>query len=380
MGLRRVMARRLRRTTTANWPIDPATAWTPTGWPGWPMGKKFAVVLTHDVEGPAGVARCRELAGHEEKLGFHSSFNFIPEGPYTVGDDLRAWLKEHGFEVGVHDLNHDGRLYSSAKEFERKAVRINHYLKEWGARGFRSGFMLRNLDWLHQLEIDYDCSTFDTDPFEPQPDGAGTIFPFWKSPLSPAGPQTPSGSSLSAPRSGLLSPSSAPGSQTPFPRPQTSATAQAGRPTPGGEPATSVPPLPTFRSASGPENVGQTQVPAGAGNRASPARRPGYVELPYTLPQDSTLFLLHQEKTNAIWRDKLDWVARHGGMVLINVHPDYLHMGGKGRLTVLDHYIDLLVYLQQKYADSYWHALPREMATFVHAWKAGKIPSNSIHD
>ena len=343
MGLRRVMARRLRRTTSAVWPIDPATAWTPTGWPGWPMGKKFAVVLTHDVEGPAGVARCRELAGHEEKLGFHSSFNFIPEGPYTVGEDLRVWLKEHGFEVGVHDLNHDGRLYSSAKEFERKAVRINHYLKEWGARGFRSGFMLRNLDWLHQLEIDYDCSTFDTDPFEPQPDGAGTIFPFWKSPLTPTRPQSPAGSSLSAARSGPLSPSSAPGSQTPDPRPQ-------------------------------------NHVPAAADNSASPARRPGYVELPYTLPQDSTLFLLHQEKTNAIWRDKLDWVARHGGMVLINVHPDYLHMGGKGRLNVLDHYIDLLVYLQQKYADSYWHALPREMATFVYAWKAGKIPSKPLHD
>jgi hypothetical protein len=329
MSLRRVMARRLRRTTAALWPIDPATAWTPPGWPGWPMGKKFAVVLTHDVEGPAGVARCRELAGHEEKLGFHSSFNFIPEGPYTVGDDLRAWLKEHGFEVGVHDLNHDGRLYSSAREFERKAVRINHYLKEWGARGFRSGFMLRNLDWLHQLEIDYDCSTFDTDPFEPQPDGAGTIFPFWKSPLSPAGPQTqPKVSGLSSQASGL--PSSPPQVESP----------------------------------------GQGFKP----------HRTGYVELPYTLPQDSTLFLLHQEKTNAIWRDKLDWVARHGGMVLINVHPDYLHMGGKGRLTVLDHYIDLLVYLQQKYTDSYWHALPREMATFVHAWKAGKILSNPIHD
>jgi hypothetical protein len=25
----------------------------------------------------------------------------------------------------------------------------------------------------------YDASTFDTDPFEPQPDGVGTIFPFW---------------------------------------------------------------------------------------------------------------------------------------------------------------------------------------------------------
>ena len=39
--------------------------------------------------------------------------------------------------------------------------------------------MLHNLEWLHGLDIQYDSSTFDTDPFEPQPDGVGTIFPFW---------------------------------------------------------------------------------------------------------------------------------------------------------------------------------------------------------
>ena len=50
-------------------------------------------------------------------------------------------------------------------------MRINGYAREWGASGFRSGFMLRNLDWLHDLDVQYDASTFDTDPFEPQPDG-----------------------------------------------------------------------------------------------------------------------------------------------------------------------------------------------------------------
>ena len=45
----------------------------------------------------------------------------------------------------------------------------------------------------------------------------------------------------------------------------------------------------------------------------------GYVELPYTLPQDSTLFLHLREPTEAIWRRKLDWLAEKGGMVLVNV-------------------------------------------------------------
>jgi hypothetical protein len=38
--------------------------------------------------------------------------------------------------------------------------------------------MIRNLEWIRELEIEYDASTFDTDPFEPQPEGAGSIFPF----------------------------------------------------------------------------------------------------------------------------------------------------------------------------------------------------------
>ena len=75
--------------------------------------EKFAVVLTHDVEGPLGVAKCRQLMELEKKLGFCSSFNFIPEGDYRVSRELREELTQNGFEVGVHDLNHDGKLYRS---------------------------------------------------------------------------------------------------------------------------------------------------------------------------------------------------------------------------------------------------------------------------
>ena len=115
----------------------------------------------------------------EMELGFRSSFNFIPEGNYRVPPALRDDLTRNGFEVGVHDLRHDGRLFRSVAEFQSRAMRINQYLRDWNAVGFRSGFMLHNLDWLHDLEIEYDMSTFDTDPFEPQPDGRNTIFPFW---------------------------------------------------------------------------------------------------------------------------------------------------------------------------------------------------------
>lgn len=295
IGLRRMLARRLRGASAHVWPIDPVAARQPDGWPGWPAGKKFAVVLTHDVEGPDGLLRCRELAECERQLGFRSSFNFVPEGSYRLDPELRGWLTQNGFEVGVHDLEHDGHLFDSQAVFDRKAGRINQYLRAWEAQGFRAGFMLRNLDWLHQLDIAYDCSTFDTDPFEPQPESAGTIFPFWVPPPDP----------------GI-----------------------AGR---------------------------------GAGR--------GYVELPYTLPQDSTLYVLHQESSNAIWREKLAWVAGHGGMALVNVHPDYLGFRGRGpgaQHTVLEHYLDLLRFLQARFPDAYWHALPHQVAAFVRTWQQSR--------
>lgn len=177
--MRRRIALRLQDRVGDVWPIMPGSEQAPDRWSGWPGGKKFAVVLTHDVEGPPGLRRCRRLAELESELGFRSSFNFIPAGPYHVPSELRQELTAQGFEVGVHDLHHDGRLYRTRRGFLNRAKRINEFLAEWNAQGFRSGFMLNNLDWLHQLDIRYDMSTFDTDPFEPQPEGRHTIFPFF---------------------------------------------------------------------------------------------------------------------------------------------------------------------------------------------------------
>lgn len=302
MGLRRILARRQRRACQAIWPINDVAARTPKDWPGWPDGKKFAFVLTHDVEGPDGLEKVQRLAELEMKLGFRSSFNLIPEGPYTVPPDLRSWLTDHGFEVGVHDLRHDGRLFGSRRRFERKAVRINQYLREWGAAGFRSAFMLRNLGWLHGLDIRYDASTFDTDPFELQSNGTETIFPFWipKPPVSPE-------------------------SETPA-------------------------------SDLHPEKPGMARS------------RGGYAELPYTLPQDSTLFLVLRETSPVVWNRKLDWIAEHGGMALVNVHPDYLRLEGEppsSRTYPLACYLDFLKHVRQCGGGTFWQPLPRELAEFV---------------
>ena len=311
MALRRIVARRKLKNCQDVWPINEAAGNSPAGWPGWPDGKKFAFVLTHDVEGTEGLAKCRQVMQLEMELGFRSAFNFIPEGDYAVSRELREEVSQNGFEIGVHDLHHDGKLFQTRQDFSKSAREINHYLKAWGAAGFRSGFMLREMDWLQDLNIQYDASTFDTDPFEPQPDGTGTIFPFWVSRK-----KSDIGSHLRSPSSELQLPAS-------------------GAPPSGG----------------------------------------GYTELPYTLAQDSTLFLVMRERTPGIWLQKLDWIARRGGMALVNVHPDYLRFPDEPaspRTYPVALYIELLKHVRNHHAGVYWQPLPREAAAFCSGFRPKK--------
>jgi hypothetical protein len=277
--IRRAMILRRRSAYRHVWPIDEKSAVLPRGWGGWPEGKQFALVLTHDVDTAKGQERCEELMNLELRLGFRSSFNFVPER-YAVSSELRNLLEKNGFEVGVHGLRHDGNLFASKDKFRDEAVHINRYLKEWNAVGFRAPCMYHNLEWIGELDIEYDASTFDTDPFEPQPDGVSTIFPFIVS---------------------------------------------------GG------------------------------------SKSKKYVELPYTLPQDFTLFVLMKEATNDIWKKKLDWVVSNGGMVLLNTHPDYMSFaGGSPQLEEYQAtlYEDFLNYVLTQYAGRYWHALPKTAGRF----------------
>ncbi len=80
LGVRRWLARRQLPNVRQFWPMAPGSEHPPENWHGWPEAKKFALVLTHDVEGQAGLDKCRRLMAIEQSLGFRSSFNFIPEG------------------------------------------------------------------------------------------------------------------------------------------------------------------------------------------------------------------------------------------------------------------------------------------------------------
>ncbi len=279
LWMRRKVALRKLPAYSDVWPILEKAGEKPEGFDHWPEGKEFAVVLTHDVELIGGHNRVKKLLKIEKDLGFCSSFNFVPER-YDVSPELRAFVESEGFEVGVHGLNHDGKLFQSRKIFNERAPKINQYIKDWGVTGFRSPAMHHDLDWIHDLNLDYDLSTFDTDPFEPQADGVETIFPFWL------------------------------------------------------------------------EKNGT-----------------GYVELPYTLAQDFTPYILMKFEDIDIWKKKVDWIVKKGGMVLVNVHPDYVAFDGDKpgiQEFPVAMYEELLKYIKENYAGRYWHGLPRDIAKF---WK-----------
>lgn len=139
--------------------------------------------------------------------------------------------------------------------------------------------MICNQKWLTELEIEWACSSFDTDPFEPQRQDVHTIFPFFVNDQN---------------------------------------------------------------------------------------NQSGYVELPYTLPQDHCLYIILKERTNQIWKKKLDWIAATGGMALLNIHPDYILFDDEKGIEKYpaQHYINFINYIKEKYSGQYWMALPREIAHF----------------
>jgi peptidoglycan/xylan/chitin deacetylase (PgdA/CDA1 family) len=152
---------------------------TPINFEGfWPSNHKFAFTLTHDIETAVGQDFVLKVAEMEEGLGFRSSFNFVLER-YAINNDLILELRKRGFEVGCHGLKHDGKLFNSRVEFIKRAEKINKLMKEYGMVGFRAPLTHRNPEWMQELNIEYDLSFFDTDPFEPIPGGSMSVWPFF---------------------------------------------------------------------------------------------------------------------------------------------------------------------------------------------------------
>ncbi|MGH7932333.1 MAG: hypothetical protein ACREQN_04100 [Candidatus Binataceae bacterium] len=144
----------------------------------WPGGRNCAIVLTHDVDSPLGFNRMEAMAEVEEKHGFRSAWN-LPLAQYPIDWELVARMRARGFEFGAHGLCHDGKLFRSRKDFLALAPRLEQTAHEHGLRGFRAPSTLRRAEWIATMTFDFDSSFADSDPYEPQPGGTCSIFPFY---------------------------------------------------------------------------------------------------------------------------------------------------------------------------------------------------------
>ena len=279
-SLRRLVIRLNLKKNRHVWPIKKEAGVKPEWFSAWPDNKKFVLIVTHDVELNTGLEKIEKLIKIDEKYGINSSVGLIPER-YTVTDELLELLRSRNRGIYVHDLNHDGKLFSNYTVFHQRAPEINRYLHDWNVNGFRAGAMHHNLEWIGELDIRYDMSTFDTDPFEPMPDGVDTIFPFVASSSS-------------------------------------------------------------------------------TGN--------SYVEIPYTLPQDLLVLVLHPEKSTDIWKRKLDWIVQHSGMASVNVHPDYMYFSEEKKSFdnyPYRQYEDFLSYIVDRYSAILWNPFPEELSSYI---------------
>lgn len=143
----------------------------------YPGINRSALILTHDVETQEGFGNIPKIIELENSLGFKSSWNIVPY-KYKIDQGIIDSIRDAGHEIGIHGYNHDGRLYYSKKIFLKRAQHINKAIDKYRAVGFRSPSMHRNLEWLQELNIVYDASCFDYDPFQPFPGGTGSIWPF----------------------------------------------------------------------------------------------------------------------------------------------------------------------------------------------------------
>ncbi len=144
----------------------------------WPDGRAWALVLTHDVETAAGYRDMELLRSLERERGYRSSWNFVGQR-YRVDDGRLQALRAEGCEVGVHGLRHDGRDLASRRLMERRLPAMREFAARWDASGFRSPATQRDWELMPRLGFSYDSSYTDTDPYEPQPGGCCTYWPYF---------------------------------------------------------------------------------------------------------------------------------------------------------------------------------------------------------
>jgi len=145
----------------------------------WPQGATSCAIMTHDVETRLGCDFCKTQMDTDDSFGIKASFQVVPEQRYSVTSEFLDSIRDRGFEIVVHDLNHDGHLYRSRKQFINRAVKINSYAAAYSAEGFRAASLYRKQLWYDALDFSYDMSIPNVAHLDPQRGGCCTVMPYF---------------------------------------------------------------------------------------------------------------------------------------------------------------------------------------------------------
>jgi hypothetical protein len=98
------------------------------------------------------------------------------------------------------------------------------------------------------------------------------------------------------------------------------------------------------------------------------------IELPYTLPQDHTLFNLMRYRDATPWIEQMRRVKRSFGLIQCLSHPDRGYLGEPRNEAIYREFLDAL-----KDEDRVWHALPKDVAAWWGSRARGvELPGLSV--
>ena len=83
------------------------------------------------------------------------------------------------------------------------------------------------------------------------------------------------------------------------------------------------------------------------------------VELPYTLPQDHTLFTLLGHRTPDVWLEQAGRIEQEHGLIQCPTHPDPGYLGNARNRAMYAEFLRAMADRPQV-----WRALPREIAAW----------------
>ncbi len=148
----------------------------------WPGGRRFPLLVTHDVDTKEGMALAGTVLDEMVALGLKPCFFLVGKG-YRWDEGFIEAVHQAGGEIGLHGDTHDNRIaFEPADVAARRLDSVRERVRSADIRGFRSPSLLVS-DALYEAvgpRFAWDSSVPDTDTHTllgPRR-GCGTAFPF----------------------------------------------------------------------------------------------------------------------------------------------------------------------------------------------------------